>query len=53
MEFTSALDYAIAVIGILIIAVSFAWNIYEVFFHKSKGGQKGPSDAHPSDSSIR
>lgn len=35
MELTSALDYFIAITGILIIVVSFAWNIYEVFFHRS------------------
>lgn len=35
MNLTSALDYVIAVTGILIIVISFAWNIYEVFIHKS------------------
>lgn len=34
MNLTSPLDYAIAISGILIIAVSFGWNIYEVFFRK-------------------
>lgn len=39
MNLTSALDYVIAVTGILIIVISFAWNIYEVFIHKSHTGE--------------
>lgn len=35
MNLTSALDYAIAIIGFAIIGISFGWNIYEVFIHKS------------------
>lgn len=35
MNLTSVLDYVIAITGILIIVVSFAWNIYEVFLHRS------------------
>ena len=35
LNLTSPLDYFIAVSGILIIIGSFAWNIYDVFFHKS------------------
>lgn len=36
MNLTSTLDYFIAITGILIIVVSFAWNIYEVFIHHSQ-----------------
>ena len=46
MNLTSPLDYVIAVSDILIIFVSFAWNIYEVFLHKS-------TDSSDEDSAIR
>lgn len=46
MNLTSPLDYVIAVSGILIIFVSFAWNIYEVFLHKS-------TNSSDEDSAIR
>lgn len=46
MNLTSALDYVIAITGILIIIVSFAWNIYEVFIHRSHSEE-------PDDSAIR
>ena len=46
MELTSAFDYFIAITGILIIVVSFAWNIYEVFFHR-------PHSEAPEDSAMR
>ena len=46
MNLTSPLDYVIAVSGILTIFVSFAWNIYEVFLHKS-------NDSSDEDSAIR
>lgn len=41
MNLTSALDYFIAVSGILIIAISFGWNIYEVFIRKSTQNPNG------------
>lgn len=50
MEFTSTLDYFIAAMGILIIVVSFAWNIYEVFLHKA---QDSASLEDSKDSAIR
>lgn len=43
MNLTSALDYVIAVTGILIIVISFAWNIYEVFIHKSHSEESDDS----------
>lgn len=50
MELNSALDYLIAISGILIIVTSFVWNIYEVFFHK---GAKPPRSNDSADSAIR
>lgn len=50
MELSSALDYVIAITGILIIVVSFVWNIYEVFFHKET---KAPRSGDSTDSAIR
>ncbi len=41
MNLTSPLDYFIAVSGILIIAISFGWNIYEVFIRKSTQNPNG------------
>lgn len=35
MILTNLSDYVIAILGILIIAVGFIWNIYDVFIHKS------------------
>lgn len=35
LNLTSPLDYFIAISGILIIIGSFAWNIYDIFIHKS------------------
>ncbi len=49
MNLSSTLDYFIAVTGILIIAVSFIWNIYEVFIRKA---HKNPH-SEDSDSAIR
>ena len=46
MNLTSPLDYVIAVSGILMIFISFAWNIYEVFLHKS-------TNSSDEDSAIR
>lgn len=43
MNLTSALDYVIAITGILIIFVSFAWNIYEVFIHNSHSEESDES----------
>ena len=34
MYLTSALDYVIAIAGILIIVGIFAWNIYDTFIHR-------------------
>lgn len=50
MELSSALDYFIAILGILIIVVSFVWNIYEVFFHKET---EAPCSDDSTDSAIR
>lgn len=49
MNLSSSLDYFIAITGILIIVVSFAWNIYEVFIRKAH--HDSPSE--DSDSAIR
>ena len=35
MNLSSTLDYIIAISGFLIIIISFAWNIYDVFLRKS------------------
>lgn len=43
VHLSSVLDYVIAATGCLIIFVSFAWNIYEVFFHKSDQPQSEDS----------
>ncbi len=52
MNLTSALDYFIAIAGIAIIVISFVWNIYEVFVHKS--GHQTSDPGHDSeDSAIR
>lgn len=52
MNLTSALDYIVAIAGIAIIVVSFAWNIYEVFIHKS-GQHSSDPEHHSEDSAIR
>lgn len=44
MNLTSTLDYIIAVIGILIIVVSFAWNIYDVFISTAVQGSDASED---------
>ena len=49
MELNGALDYFIAISGILIILISFVWNIYEVFIHKSSHSHSEDS----ADSNIR
>lgn len=49
MELNGALDYFIAISGILIILISFVWNIYEVFIHKPNHSDSEDS----ADSSIR
>ncbi len=58
MNLSSVLDYMIAISGILIIFVSFAWNIYDVFIRKtvhhdslSSGTEQKAS--HSQDSAIR
>lgn len=55
MHLTSMLDYVIAIIGMLIIVVSFGWNIYEVFFrealHTHATGDETKTSS--SDSAIR
>ena len=35
MNLSSTLDYVISISGFLIIIISFAWNIYDVFLRKS------------------
>lgn len=55
MNLTSGLDYFIAIAGILMIVVIFAWNFYEVFVRKSDHNSKdaqGKAD-HSEDSAIR
>lgn len=52
MNLTSALDYFIAISGILIIIISFVWNIYEVFVHKSERHTSAQKD-QSEDSAIR
>ena len=55
MNLTSGLDCFIAVTGILIIVVIFAWNIYEVFVRKSSHSSSTPpqTNDHSEDSAIR
>ncbi|MCI9416088.1 MAG: hypothetical protein HFI82_01575 [Eubacterium sp.] len=50
MELNGALDYFIAISGILIIVISFVWNIYEVFIHKTTDASHAVDSA---DSTIR
>ncbi len=52
MNLTSVLDYVIAITGILIIIISFVWNIYEVFVHKT-GRHPNGRENHSEDSAIR
>lgn len=43
MNLTNTLDYFIAITGSLIMIVSFAWNIYEVFIHRSQSEESEDS----------
>lgn len=53
MNLTSALDYVIAITGILIIVISFGWNIYDVFLRKAIHISKENTSSQSADSAIR